>query len=125
MIRDHVVHVALLFALTTTLPDRATAQIPKSGTYTYDIAFAEWGGKSMGSTCTILIQGDSIKVIHNGSGNLAGKKGDILAKGVIRKHKKTGKYIISTSKDDENAEEVNGCEGPSIVDFKRKKFWTC
>ena len=37
-------------------------QIPKSGTYTYDIAFAEWDGKSNGATCTVIIKGDSIKV---------------------------------------------------------------
>jgi hypothetical protein len=102
----------------------ANGQIPKSGTYTYDIAFAEWGGKSNGATCTVIIKGDSIKVIHNGS-NLTGKKGKILDKGIIMKHKKTGKYIIARTPEDQDTDEANGCEGPSIIDFVRKKFWTC
>jgi hypothetical protein len=103
----------------------ANAQIPKSGTYTYDIAFAEWGGKSNGATCTVIIKGDSIKVLHNGTGNLTGKKGDILDRGIIMKHKKTGKYIIARTPQDQNTDEANGCEGSSIIDFTRKKFWTC
>lgn len=103
----------------------ASGQIPKSGTYTYDIAFAEWGGKSLGATCTVIIKGDSIKVIHNGTGNLSGKKGDILEAGVIMKHKKTGKYIIARNPHDKDAEEANGCEGPSLIDFVKKKFWMC
>jgi hypothetical protein len=100
-------------------------QIPKSGTYTYDIAFAEWNGKSNGATCTVIIKGDSIKVIHNGTRNLTGKKGDVLDKGIIMKHKKTGKYIIARTPQDQNTDEANGCEGPSIVDFTRRRFWTC
>ncbi|MFD1001804.1 hypothetical protein ACFQ21_20940 [Ohtaekwangia kribbensis] len=103
----------------------ASGQIPKSGTYTYDIAFAEWGGKSNGANCTVIIKGDSIKVIHNGTGNLTGKKGDILEAGVIMKHKKTGKYIIARNPHDKDAEEANGCEGPSLIDFVKKKFWMC
>ena len=53
----------------------ALAQKPKDGTYTYSIGFAEWKGKSLGATCTVIIKGDSIKIIHNGKGNLTGRKG--------------------------------------------------
>jgi hypothetical protein len=102
------------------------AQKPKNGTYTYSIAFAEWQGKSLGATCTVIIKGDSIKVIHNGKGNLTGKKGDILDQGIIMKHNKTGKWIIGHSDKDKEAKEIGGCsEGPSVIDFKRKKFWSC
>lgn len=102
------------------------AQKPKDGTYTYSIAFAEWQGKSLGATCTVIIKGDSIKVVHNGKGNLTGKKGDILDQGIIMRHTKTGKWIIGHNKNDKDAKEVGGCsDGPSIIDFKRKKFWSC
>ncbi len=102
------------------------AQKPKDGTYTYSIAFAEWNGKSLGAKCTVIIKGDSIKVIHNGQGNLTGKKGDILDQGIIMKHTKTGKWIIGHSDKDKGAKEIGGCsDGPSIIDFKRKKFWSC
>lgn len=102
------------------------AQKPKDGTYTYSIAFAEWQGKSLGATCTVIIKGDSIKIVHNGKGNLTGKKGDILDQGIIMRHTKTGKWIIGHNKNDKDAKEVGGCsDGPSIIDFKRKKFWSC
>jgi hypothetical protein len=102
------------------------AQKPKDGTYTYAIAYAEWNGKSLGATCTVIIKGDSIKVVHNGKANLTGKKGDILDQGIIMKHNKTGKWIIGHSIKDKDAKEIGGCsDGPSVIDFKRKKFWSC
>jgi hypothetical protein len=108
------------------IPFLLIAQKPENGTYTYSIAFAEWDGKSLGATCTVVIKGDSIKVIHNGKVNLTGKKGDIIDEGIIMKHKKTGKWIIAHDKKDKDAEEIGGCsDGPSIIDFKRKRFWSC
>ena len=102
------------------------AQKPKDGTYTYSIAFAEWKGKSLGATCTVIIKGDSIKVIHNGNTNLTGIKGDILEQGIIMKHKKSGRWIIGQNKKDKDAKEIGGCSnGPSVIDFKTKKFWSC
>ena len=73
------------------VPIISFAQRPQDGTYTYSIAWAEWGGKSLGATCTVIIKGDSIKVIHNGKTNVIGKKGDVYAEGIIMKHRKTGK----------------------------------
>jgi hypothetical protein len=102
------------------------AQKPKNGTYTYSIAWAEWGGKSLGATCIVIINGDSIKVVHDGKPNVTGKKGDIYAEGLIMKHRKTGKWIIGRSEKDKDAKEIGGCsDGPSVIDFKRKMFWSC
>ena len=101
------------------------AQKPKNGTYTYTIAFAEHQGKSLGVTCTVIIKGDSIKVIHNGNPNLSGEKGEIIDEGIIIKHK-SGKWIIGQSPEDKNAEEIGGCsDGPLVIDFKNKRLWTC
>jgi hypothetical protein len=111
----------ILYTSTATL-----AQKPIDGTYTYSIAFAEWNGKSLGATCTVIIKGDNVKVVHNGKGNLTGKKGDILDAGVIMKHTKTGKWIIGHSPKDKDAKVINSCSGgPSVIDFKRKIFWSC
>jgi hypothetical protein len=102
------------------------AQKPRSGTYTYKIAWAEWGGKTLGATCTVIIQGDSIKVINNGRANITGNKGDILDEGIIMKHKKTGKWIIGKDEKDKEAKVIGGCsEGPSEIDFKKQIFWSC
>ncbi|MBL0105447.1 MAG: hypothetical protein IPP51_17695 [Bacteroidetes bacterium] len=103
----------------------ASAQKPSDGTYIYDVAFEEWNGKSNGATCVIKIMGDSIYVIHNG-GNMTGKKGDILESGIIMKHSQSGKWIIAHKAEDVNAKEIGACSGgPTIIDFKRKKYWSC
>lgn len=99
--------------------------IPASGTYIYSLAFAEFGGKSLGADCKVEIIGDSISVIHNG-GNISGNKGDIIAAGHIRWHKATKQWIIAESENDIYADEVGGCsDGPIIVDFENKKVWLC
>ena len=67
-----------LFLFFFILSAGAKAQKPKDGTYTFAIAFAEWQDRSLGATCTVVIRGDSVTVLHNGSQGLVGKKGDIL-----------------------------------------------
>lgn len=100
-------------------------KIPHSGIYTYDLAFAEFGGRSLGANCLVEIIEDSITVIHNG-GNLSGEKGQVIESGHIRWHKATKQWIIASSLGDENAPEVGGCsDGPIVVDFKKKKVWLC
>lgn len=101
------------------------AQKPGNGTYIYDVAFEEWDGKSNGATCIVKIEGDSIYVIHNG-GNMTGKEGDILESVIIMKHSQSGKWIIAHKAEDVNAKEIGACSGgPTIIDFKRKKYWSC
>ena len=101
------------------------SQKPKDGVYTYSIAFEEWQGKSLGATCTVIIKGDSVKVVHNGKPNLSGKKGDIIDAGIIMKHK-SGKWIIGHNAKDKNVDDIGGCsDGPTVIDFKRKKVWSC
>jgi hypothetical protein len=101
------------------------AQKPPDGTYTYRVAFTEWGGKSLGATCTIRIKGDSIWVIHNGKKNVSGRKNEIIDKGIILKHN-SGKWIIGISVEDKEAKDIGGCtDGPRIIDFKNKKIWFC
>lgn len=116
-------YVTFLFCCILTF---SYAQKPKDGTYTYAIAWAEYGGKTLGATCTVIIKGDHIKVIHNGKPKVTGKKGDIYAEGIIMKHTKTGKWIIGKSKKDKDAKEIGGCsDGPPEIDFKKKIFWSC
>ena len=101
------------------------AQKPKDGTYTYTIAFAEWGGKSHGNTCTVIIKGNKIKVINRGTGTLAAYKGQVLDEGILMIHQ-SGKWIIGHSSKDKYAKEIGGCsDGPAELDFKRKLFWIC
>ena len=82
------------------------AQKPKDGTYTYSIVFEEWQGKSLNAACTVQIKGDSVKIINNGTGNLTGKKGDIIDEGILMKHTKTDKWIIGHNAKDKDAKEL-------------------
>ena len=103
-----------------------SSEIPPDGKYRYDIAFAEWNGKSMGEKVTVVIKGDSVKVIYEGDGQLTlTEPGEILDEGILRKHK-SGQWIITKSKNDTEIDEIGGCTGgPSIIDFENKKFWMC
>ena len=102
------------------------AQKPKSGSYQYKIVWEEFNRKSLGATCTVIIKGDSIKVVHNGNKSVSGNKGDIIDEGIIMKHKRTGKWIIGHSKEDVNAKETGGCgDGPTVIDFKKKTWLGC
>lgn len=100
-------------------------EIPPDGKYRYDVAFAEWYGKSMGVQVTVVIKGDSVKVIYEGVGKLTAEEGEILDEGILRKHK-SGQWIITKSKKDIEIDEIGGCTGgPSAIDFENKKFWMC
>jgi hypothetical protein len=99
--------------------------IPKDGTYRYDLAFAEWGGKTLGNKVLVKVQGNFIKILFE-EGNLSeAKKGDVIEQGWVIKHK-TGNWIIFNQSYQIKSEEVGGCsDGPTIIDFKNKKYWTC
>ena len=89
----------------------------------YDVAFAEWQGKSMGAKVEVLIRGDSIFVrSYHG---LSLEKGELIDSGILIKHK-SGKWIIAQSVNDKYADEIGGCsDGPSVIDLENKKYWLC
>ncbi len=98
---------------------------PADGKYRYDMAFAEYQGKSMGEKVTVIIKGDSIKIIYEGDGKLTVAKGAILSEGIIVKHK-SGVWIIARNIKDAALDEFGGCSGgPPVIDFTRKKYITC
>lgn len=101
-------------------------EIPLDGRYRFDIAFAEWQGKSMGEKVTVVIYGDSIKIVYEGDGKLTLiGKGDVIDEGIIMMHK-SGNWIIGKDRSQVELDEVGGCTGgPAIIDFKSKKYWTC
>lgn len=102
-----------------------TNAILPDGKYRFDIAFAEWEGRSIGEMVTVIIQGDSIQVIYEGDGSLTAEKGEVLDEGIIMKHK-SGSWIIGMDPGDPDLDEVGGCSGgPAIIDFRNMKYWMC
>jgi hypothetical protein len=99
------------------------SQKPKSGTYTYKYCDTEY--RNCISTCRIIIKGDSIKIYATKALSeriTLTKENELIEEGIIMKHK-SGKWIIGKSKSDEDAEGIGG-EGPSIIDFTNKEYWT-
>jgi hypothetical protein len=99
------------------------SQKPKSGTFTYKYCDTEYSNCI--STCKVVIKGYSIKIFA--TKELAEritliKENDLIEEGIIVKHS-SGKWIIGKSKNDKDAEGVGG-DGPSIIIFTKKEYWT-
>ncbi|MEO7263824.1 MAG: hypothetical protein ABIW38_02875 [Ferruginibacter sp.] len=104
---------------------KAIREYPADGIYRYDMAFAEFQNKSMGEKVTVIINGDSIKIVYEGDGKLTAAKGAILDEGIIVKHK-SGVWIIAHHIKDAELDVFGGCSGgPAVIDFPRKKYITC
>lgn len=117
--------IIIVFICITLSTNFAMAQQPPGDTSTYSIVWEEFGGKDLNNTCTVIIRKDSIAVVHNGLDNLTGKKGDVLAKGILLKHE-SGKWIIAQSGKDSTAKVIGGCtDGPIVIDRKRKIVYLC
>ncbi|ANQ48590.1 hypothetical protein MY04_1213 [Flammeovirga sp. MY04] len=102
-----------------------TNELPSDGNYLFDIAFSEWDGQSLGGKVTVSIKNGSAKVIYTGEGNLTAEIGEVIDQGIIFKHK-SGVWIIGNDESDTKLEEIGGCTGgPSIIDFKNKRYWMC
>lgn len=101
------------------------SSLPESGTYDYDIVFAEWDGKFLGDKVKVIIEGDKVQVVYM-EGTIAGlKKGDMVDEGFLMQHK-SGVWIIATDKSSVHLAEVGGCTGgPATIDFLNKKYVMC
>ena len=100
--------------------------IPPDGSYVYDIAYAEWQGRSMGEKVKVIIKGNTVKVIAKGHSSVGVENGEIIDEGILRKHHKTGDWLISSNPSDVNLETYGGCAGaPMVIDFINKVYVTC
>lgn len=111
--------ILLILSLVAVL--KMNGQIPPSGTYTYKLCYHEWSGCV--NTCTVIIQSDTITVYADD--DIFVPKGEIIIKGILMQHK-SGKWIIGLKPEDKDAPRVGGCgDGPSVIDFKRKRLVAC
>jgi len=100
------------------------SQTPKSGTYIYKYCDLEYENSCYG-TCKVVIKKDSILIYATkelAERRTFTKEGDIIDQGILLKHS-SGKWIVGKSKKDISAKQI-GVEGPAIIDFKEKKYWT-
>ena len=94
-----------------------------SGTYIFQYCDFEYN--SCVGTCKVVIKKDSIIIYATKALSeriTFTKEGDVIESGLILKHK-SGKWIIGKSLQDKNAKQI-GVEGPPILDFRKKQYWT-
>ena len=92
------------------------------GEFTYTVLSSEWAGENEKGELVnqelgkaqVIIAGDDITVYME-KDTLSGK---------LMEHK-SGKWIISTSEEDINAEEVGGCAGPTTINTEKKTILVC
>lgn len=99
---------------------------PPNGEYVFDIAFAEWEGRSLGEEVKVVIKNRKVEIKYMGNSNLPiAKKDELLDSGILVRHK-SGEWIIIQTQEEINADEIGGCTGgPAIIDFTNKKYIMC
>ena len=104
------------------------SEVPANGTYTYEVVFAEWGGKSLGDEIIVVVEDGHAALFISENSNavwMGAKPGDVWEEGTLRKHK-SGVWIISNDKSDVNLDEIGGCTGgPIIIDFEKRTVEMC
>ena len=103
-------------------------EVPENGIYVYEIAFAEWGGKTMGDEIIVVLKDGHItlKVFEKSNSLWIGAlPGDVIEEGTLRKHQ-SGQWIISNDEKDIYLNEIGGCTGgPMIICFENKTIEFC
>ena len=116
----------LTCSLSTTDPPQSA--ILPNGTYRFEIAFAEWDGKTMGDEVIVILNDGNItlKISENSNSLWMGAKpGDVIEEGTLRKHQ-SGQWIISNDEKDIYLEEIGGCTGgPTIIHFENQTIEMC
>ena len=95
----------------------------KTGVYTFNYCDFEYN--NCFSTCKVVIRGDSITIYATkklSENRTFTKEGDLIDRGIILKHK-SGKWIIGKTKKDIYAKKI-GADGPAILNFTKKQYWT-
>jgi len=104
------------------------SEVPENGTYIYEVAFAEWDGKSMSDEIIVVLKDGNItlKVSENSNAIWIGSNpGDIIEEGTLRKHQ-SGQWIISNDEKDVYLDEIGGCTGgPTIISFENRTVELC
>ena len=119
---------AIIIGTLLMLFNHPQSEVPVNGTYTFEVVFAEWGGKSLGDEIIVVVEDGHAALLiseNSNAGWIGAKPGDVVEEGTLRKHK-SGVWIISNDKSDVNLDEIGGCTGgPIIIDFEKRTIEVC
>ena len=120
--------LSLILTCSLSTTDPPQSEILPNGTYRFEIAFAEWDGKTMGDEVIVILNDGHItlKISENSNSLWMGAKpGDVIEEGTLRKHQ-SGQWIISNDEKDIYLEEIGGCTGgPTIIHFENQTIEMC
>jgi hypothetical protein len=120
--------LSLILTCSLSTTDPPQSEILPNGTYRFEIAFAEWDGKTMGDEVIVILNDGNItlKISENSNSLWMGAKpGDVIEEGTLRKHQ-SGQWIISNDEKDIYLEEIGGCTGgPTIIHFENQTIEMC
>jgi len=120
--------LSLILTCSLSTTDPPQSEILPNGTYRFEIAFAEWDGKTIGDEVIVILNDGNItlKISENSNSLWMGAKpGDVIEEGTLRKHQ-SGQWIISNDEKDIYLEEIGGCTGgPTIIHFENQTIEMC
>ena len=120
--------LSLILTCSLSTTDPPQSEILPNGTYRFEIAFAEWDGKTMSDEVIVILNDGHItlKISENSNSLWMGAKpGDVIEEGTLRKHQ-SGQWIISNDEKDIYLEEIGGCTGgPTIIHFENQTIEMC
>ena len=120
--------LSLILTCSLSTTDPPQSEILPNGTYRFEIAFAEWDGKTMGDEVIVILNDGNItlKISENSNSLWMGAKpGDVIEEGTLLKHQ-SGQWIISNDEKDIYLEEIGGCTGgPTIIHFENQTIEMC
>jgi hypothetical protein len=120
--------LSLILTCSLSTTDPPQSEILPNGTYRFEIAFAEWDGKTMGDEVIVILNDGNItlKISENSNSLWMGAKpGDVIEEGTLRKHQ-SGQWIITNDEKDIYLEEIGGCTGgPTIIHFENQTIEMC
>jgi hypothetical protein len=112
--------VALLGACGRT----SEAELPlSSGEYVFTHRFAEHPDIPS-IELTVRIRGRHVTVTNDAEAAVFPR--GLIEEGTLMWHSRSGQWIIGAEPADAEAPVVGGCsDGPSVIDLRRKVYWTC
>jgi hypothetical protein len=120
--------LSLILTCSLSTTDPPQSEILPNGTYRFEIAFAEWDGKTIGDEVIVILNDGNItlKISENSNSLWMGAKpGDVIEEGTLRKHQ-SGQWIITNDEKDIYLEEIGGCTGgPTIIHFENQTIEMC
>lgn len=76
------------------------------------------------ASCKVTLKEDSVTIVNDGS--MEGQIGDLIDSGIIKRHQKTSKVIITHNDKDISAEGVGSCGSELVViDILNRIIWLC